>query len=218
MSKSTTTSLVSMLLFAFAVKAINVPTSKLDGNRTGATLNETALTLANVNSNTFGKVFTRPVDGDLYPQPLIVENLTIGGGTHNVVYLATAKNNVYAYDAAVATSTNAFWSVNLGPPVPASDVQCCCTDIADGWVGIIGTPVIDSSSQTIYLVARNKNADGTYHQWLHALDITSGAEKFGGPVEITASVSGSGAQRLWQLPRLGDRLQCRDIEPGGGIQ
>ncbi len=172
--------------------AINVTTSKYDNGRGGLNLSETTLTLQNVNSNTFGKLFERAVDGDMYPQPLIVEGLNIGGGTHNVVFVATANNNVYAYDADDATRTPAYWSVNLGTPVPATDVDCCCTDVALN-VGIMGTPAIDTASSTIYLVAKNKNADGTYHQWLHALDLLTGAEKFGGPKEITATYPGTGA-------------------------
>src|ERR1043166_1738549 len=163
--------------------AVTIPTQKGDNGRSGLTPSETTLTLQNVNSNTFGLLFERPVTGDMYPQPLIVAGLNIGGGAHNVVFLATAANNVYAYDADDSTITAPYWSKNLGTPVPASDVDCCCTDIAS-LVGVIGTPTIDTSSQTMYLVAKNKNADATYHQWLHALDLTTGAEKFGGPVEI----------------------------------
>src|SRR6185369_10700141 len=98
--------------------------------RSGLNLSETILTLQNVNSSTFGKLFERSATGDMYPQPLIVENLNIGGGSHNVVFVATAANNVYAYDADDATRTTPYWSVNLGTPVPATDVDCCCTDIA----------------------------------------------------------------------------------------
>jgi F5/8 type C domain len=172
--------------------AINIPTSKYDNGRGGLNLSETTLTLQNVNSNTFGKLFERSASGDMYPQPLIVEGLSIGGGNHNVVFVATANNNVYAYDAEDATRTTPYWSVNLGTPVPATDVDCCCTDIASA-VGVIGTPAIDTASRTMYLVAKNKNVDGTYHQWLHALDLTTGAEKFGGPKEITATYPGTGA-------------------------
>jgi hypothetical protein len=192
MIKSAVPSVALLALFAFGAQAINVPTAKLDNNRSGLTLSETVLTLANVRSNTFGKVFERSAVGDMYPQPLIVEGLSLGGGTHNVVFLATANNNVYAYDATVASNTVPYWTRNLGTPVPATDVDCCCTDVALN-VGIMGTPVIDVASKTMYLVARNKNADATYHQWLHALDITTGAEKFGGPKEITATYPGSGS-------------------------
>jgi hypothetical protein len=191
MSMRRTVPLLGFILTSTAL-AVNVPTSKYDNGRSGLNLTETILTLQNVRSNTFGKLFERGVSGDMYPQPLIVESLNIGGGTHNVVFLATANNNVYAYDADDSTRTTPYWSLNLGTPVPATDVDCCCTDIAQN-VGIIGTPAIDTGTRTMYLVAKNKNGDGTYHQWLHALDLLTGAEKFGGPVEITATYPGTGA-------------------------
>src|SRR6266581_4415929 len=79
--------------------AVTIPTQRGDNGRSGTTPSETTLTLQNVNSNTFGLLFERPVEGDMYPQPLIVSGLNIGGGSHNVVYVATAANNVYAYEA-----------------------------------------------------------------------------------------------------------------------
>src|SRR5689334_9025949 len=97
------------LFAAGRAEAINVTTQKLDSARSGATLNETALTPSNVNVVTFGKLFEQPVDGELYAQPLLVEGLPIAGGTHDVVFLATAKNNVYAYDATAASSP--YWSM-----------------------------------------------------------------------------------------------------------
>src|ERR1041385_2542500 len=146
-------------LFAYsAYSGVTIPTQKGDNGRSGLTPSETALTLQNVNVNNFGLLFKRTVSGDMYPQPLIVSGLNIGGGSHNVVFLATAANNVYAYDADDATRTTPYWSVNLGTPVPATDVDCCCTDIAST-VGVIGTPAIDTASRTMYLVAKNKNGD-----------------------------------------------------------
>src|ERR1043166_2211500 len=175
-------SLLTFLAYG-ACCAVSIPTQKGDNGRSGLTPSETTLTLQNVNSSNFGLLFKRTASGDMYPQPLIVSGLNIGGGNHNVVFLATAANNVYAYDADDAFRPTPYWSLNLGTPVPATDVDCCCTDIASV-VGIIGTPAIDTASQTMYLVAKNKNPDASYHQWLHALDLTTGAEKFGGPVEI----------------------------------
>jgi hypothetical protein len=169
-----------------AQSAVSIPTDKGDNGRSGLTPSETALTLQTVNSNSFGLLFEKPVTGDIYPQPLIVSGLTIGGGTHNVVFVCTAANNVYAFDADSAAVTNAYWSVNLGTPVPQADVQCSATDIAT-LIGIIGTPAIDTTAQTMYVVAKVKNPDATYHQWLHALSITTGAEKSGSPVEITGA-------------------------------
>ena len=180
--------LISLLavLAATAPAAVTVPTQKGDNGRSGLNSAETTLTLQNVNVNGFGLLFKRSAMGDMYPQPLIVSGLNIGGGSHNVVFLATAANNVYAYDADDPAITAPYWSKNLGTPVPATDVDCCCSDIASV-VGVIGTPAIDTPSQTMYLVAKNKNPDATYHQWLHALDLITGAEKFGGPVEIISA-------------------------------
>ena len=96
------------------------------------------------------------------------------------------------YDADNATNQAPFWSENLGTLVPQADVDCSATDIAT-LVGIIGTPTIDTTSQTMYLVTKIKNPDATYHQWLHALDIITGAEKFGGPVAIAAMIGGTNA-------------------------
>ncbi len=184
---------LSLLLSALAPQTAhaqaNVLTQHNDNGRTGQNLGETVLTTANVNPSSFGKLFTRAVDGEIYAQPLYVSGVAVPGkGVHNVVYAATMNNTVYAYDADDPAQTAPLWSVSLGPAVPASDVQCCCTDISVR-VGILSTPVIDPATQTIYLVSRNKNADGTYHQWLNALDITSGATKIN-PVEIKATYKG----------------------------
>src|ERR1051326_6844841 len=180
MKKSGIAAIALLTLLGYSAQAaVSIPTQKGDNGRSGLTPSETTLTLSTVNSTNFGQLFQRPVTGDMYPQPLIVSGLSIGGGTHTVVYLATAANNVYAYDADDATITAPYWSVNLGTPVPATDVDCCCADIASV-VGIIGTPAIDTSSQTMYLVAKNKNTDGTYHQWLHALSLTRSEERRAG--------------------------------------
>src|SRR6267154_2315977 len=122
MKKSVIPAIALLALLNYSAQAaVSIPTQKGDNGRSGLTPSETTLTLQNVNSNTFGLLFERPVDGDMYPQPLIVSGLTIGGGTHNVVYLATATNNVYAYDADNAINNTPYWSVNLGTPVPATD-------------------------------------------------------------------------------------------------
>src|SRR6185503_4089529 len=114
----------AVLLFVIArVEAVDVLTQKLNPSRTGANLNETTLTPANVSVNQFGKVFERTVDGELYAQPLIVQSVNIGGGTHSVVYLVTAKNVAYAYDATDPLATSPYWTVNFGNPVPQGDVQ-----------------------------------------------------------------------------------------------
>src|SRR5258706_14568517 len=108
-------SLLAMLV-GTTQAAVTIPTQRGDNGRSGLTPSETTLTLQNVNSNTFGLLFERPVSGDMYPQPLIVSGLSIGGGTHNVVFLGTASNNVYAYDVDIATNSAPYCSVILETP------------------------------------------------------------------------------------------------------
>jgi hypothetical protein len=165
-----------------------------DNGRTGQNLNETVLTPANVTASQFGKLFSYALDGVPQASPLYVANVNIPNqGFHNVVYVATEHDSVYALDADGRTSTP-LWKVSfLGPgvsTVPPTDTGECC-DIAPE-IGITGTPVIDRSSGTLYVVAKTKEGS-SYVQRLHALDITTGAEKFGGPVVIQASVSGTGS-------------------------
>jgi len=164
-----------------------------DNLRTGQNTNETVLTPANVNQAQFGKLFSSPVDGLSFASPLYVANLNIpGNGFHNVVYVATEHDSVYAFDADGLSSTplwHVSFLVNGATTVPCADTGEC-GDIPNE-IGITATPVIDPSSGTMYVVAKTK--EGTnYVQRLHALDITTGAEKFGGPVLIQASVPGVG--------------------------
>ena len=168
--------LVGSALFLSPVLAVNVLTQHNNLARTGANTAETILTPSDVNSNNFGKLFTDSVDGLVYAQPLYVENLSIAGGTHNVVFVCTENNSVYALDADAGSTT--YWHVNLGTPFSPS-----CGDLTPV-VGITGTPVIDLSSGTLYV--DTKLAAGPA-QKLHALDIATGGEKLGGPVTIAAS-------------------------------
>jgi len=166
-----------------------------DNLRTGQNLSETVLTTANVNATKFGKLATYQLDGVAYASPLYVANVNIPGqGFHNVVYVATEHDSVYAFDAD-ALSTNPIWKVSFInasagiTTVPAADTL----ETGDIYpeVGITSTPVIDPTSGTIYVVANTKEPSG-YVQRLHVLDITTGAEKFGGPAVIQASVTGTG--------------------------
>jgi len=165
-----------------------------DNSRTGQNLNETVLTLGNVNQNQFGKLFSYALDGIAFASPLYAANVGIPAqGVHNVVYVATEHDSVYAFDADGLSGTP-LWHVSfLGSGV--TTVPCAdtgeCGDIPTE-IGITSTPVIDSTSGTMYVVGKTKEGSSSWVQRLHALDITSGAEKFGGPVVLQASVLGTG--------------------------
>ena len=178
---------------------VSVTTWHNDTSRTGQNLNETILSPSNVNPTLFGKLFSQTVDGFVYAQPLYLPNLTIGGTTHNVLFIATEHDTVYAFDADNNGGTNAspLWKASLlstayGAAAGATTVPSSVlgTDIQPE-IGITGTPVIDPASGTLYVVSKTEEGS-SFVQRLHALDVTSGAEKFGGPVVITATVDGTG--------------------------
>jgi hypothetical protein len=167
-----------------------------DNARTGQNTSETVLTTKNVNVNTFGKLFSYAVDGQVYAQPLYVPNVTIPKlGVHNVLYVATENDSLYAFDAD-GKSPNILWKVSfINPANGVTTLNCITLGFeCNVWpyTGITGTPVIDSTTHTIYLLVRTQEPGNNSVQRLHALDITTGAEKFGGPVEIAATVSGTG--------------------------
>ena len=178
---------------------VNVTTYQNDIGRTGQNLNETVLTPSNVNTTSFGKLFSIPVDGQVYAQPLYMSGITVNGATHNVVYIATENDTVYAFDADSNGGSNSspLWKASMltaahgaaagATTVPSTTVG---TDITPQ-IGITGTPVIDPTTGTLYVVSKTVEGS-TYPQRLHALDIATGAEKFGGPVLLTASVPGTG--------------------------
>ncbi|MEA5504937.1 DUF4347 domain-containing protein [Halotia wernerae UHCC 0503] len=186
---------VITLLDDDASAVANVTTQHNDNNRTGADLNEPLLNTTNVNANQFGKLFSRPVDGSIYAQPLYLANVNIPNqGTHNVVYVATMHNTVYAFDADDPNASTPLWSTSLGPSVTLPDPNIGpypnYRDISTE-VGILSTPVISTTNNALYVVAFTKEA-GKYIYRLHALDLTTGAEKFGGPVVISGNVPGTG--------------------------
>lgn len=159
-----------------------------DNMRTGNYALETVLKPANVTTSTFGKLFAHKTDGPIEAEPLYIPKLAIAGkGTHNVVFVATLNGSVYAFDADNASGANAnpLWTANLGPASPAGTGGG-----GDGFAqGIPGTPVIDPGSGTLYVVSKNGSGNSAAFR-LHALDIGSGSEKFGGPVPVNPTVSG----------------------------
>src|SRR5271166_4779751 len=163
-----------------------------DNMRTGRNSTETSLTLKNVNSTTFGKLFLIPTDGLVDAQPLYVPNVNIpGNGTRNVLFVASEHGTVYGFDA--DTGSNLWYMTTLAAGETTSDDRGCGQVSPE--IGVTSTPVIDLNAGphgTIYVVAMSKDRNGTYHQRLHALDITSGAEEFGGPVDVASQYPGTG--------------------------
>ncbi len=161
----------------------DVVTYKNDVARTGSNLAEAVLTPANVNASGFGLLRVLGVDGKVDAQPLYLSKLVVGGTAHNVVFAATEHDGVYAFDADTGA---ALWHVSLlGAGETPSDTHGCGQVIPE--IGITSTPVIDRALRALYVVAMSKDAGSAYHQRLHALDVATGAELFGGPAEISAT-------------------------------
>ncbi len=207
-----------------AAAQTNVLSRHNDLFNTGQNLTETSLKPSNVSINTFGKLFSYNVDGVVYAQPLILTNVTIPNeGVHNVLYVVTAHNSVYAFDADDNSGENAnpLWKTNFSlsnigvSTIPFGDVN---SDDVQPEIGIIGTPVIDPDAKLLYVVAATKEVllgVTNYILKLHALDVTTGAEMLNGPVQITGKVPGIGTgtdgsmvtmQPQWQMNRSGLRL------------
>jgi hypothetical protein len=169
----------------------DVTTYHNDVGRTGQNLTETVLTQANVNSQTFGLLRNLSVDGKVDAEPLYLSHLTVAGGTHNVVFVATEHDSVYAFDSDTGAQ---LWRVSmLGSGETTSDDRGCGQVSPE--IGITATPVIDRAAGahgSIYLVAMSKNGS-SYFQRLHALDVTTGGELLGGPITIQATYPGTGA-------------------------
>jgi hypothetical protein len=185
-----------------------VPTGRMDNQRTGQNISETILTPANVNSSQFGALFSYPIDYQALAQPLYVPGVTINGVVHNVVYVATMGDSVYAFDADnAAANPQPLWWVNFTDPANGITLASIYSDTSTGVVslpcagngagtvgffqeGINGTPAIDTVGGTLYVVAKTLE-NGTVVHRLHALDITSGAEKFGYTNGVVISASSS---------------------------
>jgi hypothetical protein len=170
---------------------VDVTTYKYDLSRSGQNLAESALTLTNVASSTFGLLRSLPVDGRVDAQPLYLSALSAAGGTFNTVFVATEHDSVYAFDS---DSGAILWHVSLlGTGEKTSDTRGCSQVSPE--IGITSTPVIDRSAGahgTIYVVAMSIDSSSNYHQRLHALDVTTGAELLNGPVDISASFPATG--------------------------
>ncbi len=184
--------------------AAAVNTQHDDNGRTGRNLSEGQLHVGNVNTNTFGLIYSRPVDDQIYAQPLIATNVAVPGkGTHNLVLVATVNNTVYAYDADDGTVAAPYWQTNFNGTFGATTVVAprntdmtgaCGGNYRDfsGAMGIVGTPVIDPGTRTMYLVARTKETTAgvtTYVQRLYALDVATGTNRLT-PVIIAGTFGG----------------------------
>ena len=185
-----------VLLVTSGYAQVNELTAGYGNGRTNANLQETALTPATVTLGNFGKLGTLPVDGQVYAHPLYVSGLAIPGqGTHNVVFLLTMHNSVYAYDADAMSPPVLLWHVNLGPSVPSDAFLTGYSDIKPE-TGILSTGAIDLQRQVLYVVSATLSSgaqgDSIVYQ-LHGVDLTNGAEDLNGPVVIQATVAGTGA-------------------------
>jgi hypothetical protein len=169
----------------------DVTTYKNDLSRSGQNLSESALTLTSVTSSTFGLLRTLPVDGKVDAQPLYLSQLSAAGGSFNTVFVATEHDSVYAFDS---DSGAVLWQVSLlGAGETPSDARGCNQVVPE--IGVTSTPVIDRAAGahgTMYVVAMSIDAQSNFHQRLHALDITTGAELLNGPVDISAAFPATG--------------------------
>ena len=189
---------------AFAQNKISVVTQHNNLHRTGWNDKETILTPANVGTATFGLINSLAVDDQVYAQPLVVRQLTINSFTGSVVFVATVNNSVYAFNADDVSYGAPLWQTSLSPSGQRApnifDLQDAVTGKPcggnyrdfSGNMGIVGTPVIDTNSNTLYVVTKTIDAAGNFYHYLHALDIATGLHKAGSPKKIVASVNGNG--------------------------
>jgi len=187
----------AFLFCTFALSAFGqnaVLTQHNDVSRTGQNTTEPFLTTANVNVNQFGKLFALPTDGQVFAQPLYVPAVTINGATHNVLIITTEADSVYAFDADSNTGMNStpLWKASLagaGEAPVNTAATIGCFDPAQ--TGATSTPVIDPTSNTIYVESESTDGSNYFHR-LHALDLLTGNEKAPGPIQIAATVAGTG--------------------------
>lgn len=182
---------LSFFLYFSGYGQVNVVMQHNNLSRTGANLQETILNPSDVDTSQFGFLWSYPVSGQVYAQPLYVSGVNIPGiGIKNILYIADMNNDVYAFDADRDTM---YWTVNLGQAVTLPDADFVYTSFGDilQEVGICSTPAIDTLTNTIYIEAKTKVSAGVYTDSLHALDITTGAPKFEGSEFIAASVPGT---------------------------
>jgi hypothetical protein len=183
----------------------DITTYKYDAARTGQNLTESVLTTANVNSSSFGLLRFLTTDGKVDAQPLYLSGLSIQGGTHNVVFVATENDSVYAFDADSGAS---LWHVSLlnSGESPTEPVDSCGQ--ISPQIGITATPVIDRGAGahgTLYLVAMSKDGSANYYQRLHALDVATGAEQLNGPVTISATYPMQGGTMTFDARQYAER-------------
>jgi PQQ-like domain len=185
---------------AFGQGSVNVTTWHNDSAHTGQNLQETILTPTTVSPTKFGKLFSYPVDGQLYAQPLYVQGVTINSAVHNVVYAATENDSVYAFDAdSAALNPNPLWKTSFTSPPTVTAMACTDNDPYCNVypiIGITGTPVINLANQSMYLIARTKEKDSgghiTFATRLHALNIATGAEQPNSPVTLCKAAAAKG--------------------------
>ena len=187
-------------LISLNAQSTSVLTERYNNRRLGWNDTDTTLNTKNVNPLNFGLLFSRPVDDQIYAQPLLVSNLLINGSRQNVVFIATVNNSVYAFNADDSAAMDPLWHVNMTPAntrvIKNTDMTFACGGSYfdfSGNMGIVGTPVIDTNTSTMFVVSRDITTSGShFEQYLHSINIKTGAEKPGSPVFIVAKVKGSG--------------------------
>jgi hypothetical protein len=197
--KISVTPVLGLLFAGIAGAQVSVLTGQYDTNRSSANLGETILNTSNVNATQFGLLFTRSVDAYIFAQPLYVPNLTIQGAAHNVVFVATLNNTVYAFDADSPSASAPLWKTSLGTPVSIPNYA------GQPSIGILSTPVIDAGTDTMYVVTLTSES-GSWVYRLHAVNILTGAE-----IMPSSVVQGS-------VPGTGDNSQNVACPPNGTVE